>query len=293
LKLKGPFATSQELRWLFRVLTDTLADIRCELSVSCDTGECGVVFVGSVAPRDRVSGDIIIYPSPMCAESGTSSVISLARIAEHLPHRVHFVDNLSLIADLRPRTLLLHEGGLLAMAKPNNPYTQKLHSFVNAGMNLVILAGSGVRGTIDAANALLSPYGIRFSKRRTEQYEVTTLCHDEVPQLSEVRHSRVVSTRLDIEEHELTRNICALYWHDASTIANDDPRIQSLVTVPSHINESYVVATRPSGYVVLVGTGFWGHLACRGWPYENDRFLAQLLLGHSIEDGLQNSSVCD
>jgi hypothetical protein len=43
------------------------------------------------------------------------------------------------------------------------------------------------------------------------------------------------------------------------------------------------MADKKRRYVVAVGKSLWGGLAAVGWPYDNDRFLANLLVGGDAE----------
>lgn len=56
-----------------------------------------------------------------------------------------------------------------------------------------------------------------------------------------------------------------------------------LIKNPADHTECFVAVAKPNGYVVALGKSLWSDLSSVGWPYDNDRLLANLLLGGDAE----------
>ena len=56
-----------------------------------------------------------------------------------------------------------------------------------------------------------------------------------------------------------------------------------LVQNPADPEECFAAVSEPGGYVVAVGNSLWSAFSTVGWPYDNDRFLANPLVGGDAE----------
>jgi hypothetical protein len=62
-----------------------------------------------------------------------------------------------------------------------------------------------------------------------------------------------------------------------------------LVRNPADLGECFAAVASPEGYVVAVGKSLLSRLSGGGWPYDNDRFLANLLVGGDAEAAIAES----
>ena len=63
----------------------------------------------------------------------------------------------------------------------------------------------------------------------------------------------------------------------------DNATARPLVRNPAYPEECFAAVASPGGYVVAVGKSLWSGLSGVGWPYDNDRFLANILVGGNAE----------
>ena len=86
-----------------------------------------------------------------------------------------------------------------------------------------------------------------------------------------------------IAEHPLTQGVKRMHWFRPCPVVCGNATGQPLVRNPADPEECFAAAASPGGYVVAVGKSLWSGLSGVGWPYDNDRFLANILVGGDAE----------
>jgi hypothetical protein len=201
-----------------------------------------------------------------------------------LDFRTHFSAGLRALHDFRPRTVVLHQGGLLRIAGPEaSTDLGRLHALVAAGTNLVVLANDFFVGTVGAANAVLAPYGLRFLESGEDEAGLPR--EERLRRMLEwqQRYGESSSEGQDVCPHPLTAGVRRLYWFRPSPLVCGGPGCVPLARNAAEPSECFAAAARPGGWVAAVGRSLWTSLAAVGWPYDNDRLLANLLLGGDAE----------
>jgi hypothetical protein len=271
------------LFWRFRIATDIVGELGMRLCIECDTGTAVLYCFLHVRDGDPRNGDVVWYDSPFDAAVGYD-FRALARALAHSDFRTHYVKDLASLDTCRPRTILLHQGGLLRTARPEAASArEKLHALVRSGTNLILLADHFFVGTVPAANTVLQPYGIRFLINGADEEGLSRdEAYDRVVSWQQ-RYHEAVSAEEDVCPHPLTAGVKRLYWYRPSPLVCDAPNAVPLARNPAERAEYFAAAARPGGYVVAVGLSLWGALMHVGWPHDNDRLLANLLLGGDAE----------
>ena len=77
----------------------------------------------------------------------------------------------------------------------------------------------------------------------------------------------------------LTRGVRRLYWFRPCPVVCSGGTAAPLVRNPADGSECFAAVAGAGGHVVAVGHSLWGGLAGIGWPYDNDRLFANLLVG--------------
>jgi len=206
----------------------------------------------------------------------------LVRILGALPLRIHCLNSLTELGELRPRTIVLHQGGLLWSKADEIRLLQQLAA---GGVNLVVLADEFYRGTAGAANRVLAPFGLRMKQDGRDD---PTLTREEQTQRMldwQARYDRVPfdAGPEHIASHPLTLGVKRLHWFRPCPVICADSTARPLVINPADGDECFAAVATPGGYVVAVGNSLWSGLSGVGWPFENDRFLANILVGGDAE----------
>jgi hypothetical protein len=283
IKLKGPKKTGQQgLAWDFEVVTDAPGEYYTSVAFECDTGvgRCQISLVLREEPARL--GDLVLCDSPFHCCTTHEPLDGLVRILDALPFRVHHLRSLSEFGDLRPRTVLLHQSGLL-WCKPED--LASLQRLPATGMNLLILADEFFRGTTGAANRVLRPFGLRFKQDGAEEPGLTReeRLQRIVDWQARYEHVPYVAGPDHIAAHPLTAGVKRLHWFRPCPVVCADAAARPLVKNPADVAECFAAVAVPGGYVVALGTSLWFGLSGVGWPYDNDRFLANLLVGGDAE----------
>jgi hypothetical protein len=204
-----------------------------------------------------------------------------------LRFRVHWLDRLADLDGLEPVTLMLHGSGL-TQASPSE--IARLHHRVAGGLNVIVLADEFYKGTTRAANAVLAPFGLGIGQAdalfagaseeeriwRTQNWQ---LRYEWTPFDSQSN---------DVCPHPLTRKVARVHWFRPSPVSYAAATSFPLVKNPHDSSECFAAVAEPKGYVVAVGLSLWSALSAVGWPYDNDRLLANLLAGGDAESGLES-----
>jgi hypothetical protein len=271
------------LFWKFRVATDIVGELGMRLCIECDTGTAVLYCFLDVREGDPRNGDVVWYDSPFDAFAGYD-FRPLARALAHLDFRTHYVEDLASLDAYLPRTVVLHQGGLMRSARPEAVSArEELHTLVRSGTNLILLADDFFAGTVPAANTVLQPYGIRFLISGADEEGLSRdEANDRVVSWQQ-RYHEAVSAGEDVCPHPLMAGVKRLYWYPPSPLVCDAPNAVPLARNPAERAECFAAAARPGGYVVAIGLSLWGSLMHVGWPYGNDRLLANLLVGGDAE----------
>src|SRR5262249_21206183 len=136
------------------------------VSFECDTGvgRCQISY--EVKEGQPGLGDLVLCGSPFNCHTPHEILSSLVRILVALPLRIHCLDSVNALGELRPRTVVLHQSGLLG-CKPND--VEVLQRLAAAGTNIVVLADEFFRGTTGAANGVLAPFGLRMKQDGSDE----------------------------------------------------------------------------------------------------------------------------
>jgi hypothetical protein len=173
--------------------------------------------------------------------------------------------------------VILHGSGLLRLKEDDTEY---LASLVRDGTNLIVFADEFFCGTTAAANRLLCRYDLEMLRDGTDEPGLS-----EEERMKRVvdwqrKYHEAVSTGEDMAQHPLTAGVRKLHWYRPCPVARRGPEAAPLAANPSNPEEeSFAAVSQPNGYVVAVGTSLLTSLAHVGWPYDNDRFLANLIVG--------------
>jgi hypothetical protein len=283
IELKGPMTTGQQgLVWTFQIRTDKPGQFDTSVWFECDTGvgRCSISLeIKEQLPR---LGDLVLCGSPFDCDTTHQSLSSLIRILGALSLRIHCLNAVSEIGELKPRSILLHQSGLLACKQDE---VQVLRGLAGAGVNIIVLADEFYGGTTGAANRVLAPFGLRMKQDGTDEPGLTR----------EERLRRILDWQARYEQipfdagpghisaHPLTQGVKRLHWFRPCPVVCGDERGRPLVKNPADPQECFAAVAEPGGYVVAVGKSLWSGLSGVGWPYDNDRFLANLLVGGDAE----------
>src|SRR5262249_25037931 len=115
LKLEHPTSMDQGLLWSFSIQTDRPGRLFASLRFECDTGVAICPISLDVKEGTPRSGDIVFCSSPFDHQTPYSLLESLVRILSALRARIHCVDSIAEIGQMRARTVVLHQLGLLRL----------------------------------------------------------------------------------------------------------------------------------------------------------------------------------
>ena len=283
IELEGPEDTGKGgLAWDFTIRTDQPGEFLTQIVFECDTGKGFCQISLEIKDGAEAEGDLIWCDSPFDLDTTDESLESLVRILNPLPLRIHCLDSLQLshLAGLHPKTIVLHWFRLLELESKDR---ELLSSLVRGGVNLVVLAGQDFHGTTPAANKVLAPFGLRLMQDGTEESGIT---REERRRRSvdwHERFDRADSGPDEIAMHPLTNGVKRVEWiHPCPVLCTGESAIP-LVKNPADHKECFVAVSQANGYVAVVGMAFWRDLSSVGWPYDNDRLFANLLLGRDAE----------
>jgi hypothetical protein len=283
IELRGPTITGQHgLAWSFSVRTDRPGKYLTSVAFECDSGVGHCQIALDIKEGQPRLGDLVLCGSPFNCHTTHEALESLVRILGALPLRIHCLGALTDLGELRPRTIILHISGLLGCKAKDQDLLQLLGS---AGTNIVVLADEFFRGTTGAANRVLAPFGLRMKQDGTDEPGLT---REETLRRSfdwQTRYEQIPFEVCSehIAAHPLTQGVKRLHWFRPCPVICTNATGQPLVRNPADAAECFAAVAAPGGYVVAVGTSLWSGLSGVGWPYDNDRFLANLLVGGDVE----------
>jgi hypothetical protein len=282
VELKQTHKTGHGLAWTFTVHTDKPGRYLTSVAFECDTGIGHCQISLEVREGRALLGDLVFCDSPFNCYTGHETLTPLVRILGALPLRTHCLSSLTDLGELQPRTIVLHRSGLLR-CKPDD--VDLLRRLAAAGVNLLVLADEFYRGTTGAANRVLAPFGLRMKQDGSEEPGLT---REERLQRTldwQARYERVPfdAGPGDISAHPLTQGVKRLHWDRPCPVVCASESGRPLVRNPAAGGECFAAVAAPGGYVVAVGKSLWCGLSGVGWPYDNDRFLANLLIGGDAE----------
>ena len=158
-----------------------------------------------------------------------------------------------------------------------------MQRLAESGTNIVVLADESSRGTTGAANKLLEPFGLQFLRDGADEPGLSR--EEKLRRTAEWQHrySEAEAGTDDIPPHPLTQKVNRFYLHRPCPVICSGPACTALIRNPADPRECFAAAVQPNGYVVAAGEALWCCLASVGWPYDNDRFLANLIVGGDAE----------
>jgi hypothetical protein len=283
IEFRGPQRTGQQgLAWNFVVRTDKAGHYSTSVAFECDTGVGSCQIALEVKEGQPSLGDLVFCDSPFNCHTTHESLESLVRMLNALPFRFHCLGALADLGELRPRTVLLHQSGLFG-CRPNDQ--DLLRRLVMAGTNLIVLADEFFRGTTGAANKVLAPFGLAMKQDGTAEPGLTR--EEKIRRILEwqARYDQAPfdAGPQDIFAHPLTQGVQRLHWFRHFPAVCASAAAIPLVRNPADAAECFAAVAAPRGYVVAVGKSLWSGLSSVGWPYDNDRFLANILVGGDAE----------
>jgi hypothetical protein len=281
--LKGPKKTGQHgLAWAFKIHADRPGQYLISLAFECDTGVGRCQISLEIKEGPPALGDLVLCDSPFDCNIDHESLSPLVRILGALPLRVHCLDFVAELGDLQPKTIVLHQSGLLK-CRPND--VEVLEQQAIRGTNILVLADEFFRGTTGAANRVLAPFGLQMRQDGADEPGLT----------QEERLRRILDWQARYEQvpfdsgsehifvHPLTQGVMRLHWFQPCPVVCANGAARPLVRNPANAEESFAAVAEPGGHVVAMGTSLWSGLSGVGWPYDNDRFLAKILVGGDAE----------
>jgi hypothetical protein len=291
IQLEGPNKTGQHgLAWTFEVRTDKPGRYLTSVAFECDTGVGCCQISLEIKEGLPGLGDLVLCGSPFDCCTHHFTLSPLVQMLGALPLRVHYLDSMTELGGLQPRTIVLHQTGLLA-CKPDD--VERLARLAAAGVNIVVLADEFFRGTTSAANRVLAPFGLRMKQHGADEPGLTR--EERVQRIfdwqARYEQAPFYAGPEHISAHPLTRGVKRMYWFRPCPVVCADGAGRPLVRSPAGTDECFAAVAARGGYVVAVGTSLWSNLSGAGWPYDNDRFLANLLAGGDAEAALAEPGV--
>lgn len=271
LELGQPSRTAHGLTWSFRIDSASSGFRSASLSFEFDTGTSTVEIRAAIKIGDPRLGDLVICEKPFNGSADFGSVQTLTRFLKGLDFRIHHLDSIDQRLPRRPRTVLLHGSGLIRAARES---LSTINELVQAGTNVIILADKFFLGTADAANKIGEQYGMTLRPGNEGGFRSTR---------DRIRTNERYSERAQVRPHPLTKGVERMYWHRPWPIECMLTGVIPLINDSEDPRMCYVAAAKRRGYVVMVGTSLWHSMTSVGWPFQNDRLLANLLVGGDAE----------
>lgn len=286
LTLDGPTHRDRPgLVWRFVVRTDRPGPLFASLAFDCDAGVGRVQVRLDVADGAPRRGDVVLCGSPFYWGESSESIDSLVRILDALSVRVHCLDGLADLGPVRPRAVLLDGLGLLQGDDGDVAAVERLAA---GGTTVVVLADEFFCGTTAAANRVLAPFGLQMKRRGADEPGLDR--EERVRRIQDwgARYDRapIESGPAEVRPHRLTAGVRRVHWFRPCPVVCTGPASRPLVCSPGADGESFAAVSEQAGCVVAVGKSLWSGLAGVGWPYDNDRLLANLLAGGDAEAGV-------
>jgi hypothetical protein len=283
LELEEPIQDGQRgLVWQFTVRTDRPGPLHTSLRFECDSGvgRCQISLV--IRDGHPALGDLALCTPPFGCSTSHESLRTLTRILDALPLRIHCLESPSALGALQPRVLLLHQSGLLQCTSDDVVFVEQLAS---SGTSVVVLADEFFRGTTSAANRILAPFGLRMKQDGTEEPGITREERSRRVGAWQARYDLAPfnSGAAEVCPHRLTAGVRRVHWFRPCPVECVGPHARPLVHSPTGEGECFAGVSEEKGCVTAVGTSLWALLASVGWPYDNDRFFANLLIGGDAE----------
>ncbi len=97
------------------------------------------------------------------------------------------------------------------------------------------------------------------------------------------RYNRADSGPDEITLHPLTNGVKRVQWFRPCPVLCTGESAVPLIKNPADHKECFAAVSQSNGYIVAVGKSLWSGLSSVGWPYDNDRLLANLILGGDAE----------
>lgn len=281
LELDGPYKTIHSgLAWAFIVKTDEPGQRFVTVGIDCNTGTSSCQISLTLKEGEPDLGDVVLCCSPFHGQSTYTEFEPLLRVLSGLDFRIHCVRAVGDVRDLQPRTLVLHGEGLIEASEEDR---KLLASLVRKGMNLIVLADEFFHGTTSAANKLLAEFDMQLLRDGTDEPGITR--EERLRRIRDwqSRYTEAVCTRGDIVMDPLTEGVRRLHWFRPCPVILTGPGSSPLVRYPCEGDRCLAAVSQPNGRVVAVGKSLLCSLGAVGWPYDNDRFLANLLVGGDAE----------
>jgi len=283
IELRGPRKAGQNgLPWDFTIHANQPDRYLASITIECDNGVATCQISVNIREGIAELGDLVICASPFDCYTSFESISALVRILNALPIRTHCLDSLCEIGDLRPRTVVLHGSGLLVCKATDAAVIERL---VASGVNIILLANEFYHGTPAAANRLMAPFGMQMKQRGSDEPGIGR--DEKLRRITEwarrYDQEPFEASPADIREHILTTGVKKLHWFRPSPVIFMGANAISLVANPKDPNESFAAVAGAPGYVIALGESLLNSFSEIGWPYDNDRFLANLFVGNDAD----------
>jgi hypothetical protein len=156
------------------------------------------------------------------------------------------------------------------------------------GANIVILADEYFQGTTAVANQVLAPFGMQMKRIRDDGGTIGARAKRQHILEWQARYDQnpFECGANEIETHQLTRGVTRLHWwRPCPVICTGSANV--LVRNPANHDEYFAAVAGSEPYIVAVGTSLWSNFADVGWPFNNARFFANLLVGGDAEQAMR------
>jgi hypothetical protein len=293
LMLDGPMLSRRGLLWRYDIHVDQPGPLSASLVVACDSGTARVQVSLDVRSSETLLGDLAICDSPFSYHVPYLHVRSLVRLLGALPFRIRCLESSAEIAggdfdDIK--AIILHQTGLISVDFEQARYFRYL---VDGGVRLVLFADHFYQGTAAAVNRIAGPLGLHMSGQENDLGDMdgSNKRRRMVEWSAQYERSPFVCCGREIAAHPLTNGVRRLMWDRPCPIFCNNALAMPLVRSPIQAQECFCalipnVSNGERGSVVVVGSSLVSSLASVGWPFDNDRLFANLVVGGDAESAL-------
>jgi hypothetical protein len=227
-------------------------------------------------------GDLAFCNSPFDDNTPYWLLKSLVRILNALPIRVHFLNSVWELEKVRPRTALLHQSSLV---NANADHVNLVTGYVEQGMNVAILSDHFYRGTTAAANRILSRFDLQMKDDNPAELSIDSdgLARQIHKWPANLDRTDIISDASTVYPHRLTEGVRRVLWSQPCSVLCTGRLSAPLIRTPNTPDEYFAAMSSSNGCVIAVGNSLWSSLSSVGWPYDNDRLLANIFAADNAE----------
>jgi hypothetical protein len=272
LELRGPICVRPSKLYFFgQIHAVEAGDYATDIIIECDMGVAKVSLAIRLCDPPPNVQDVVISPTPFDANATDEEISAFIRTESALSIRLHVPSRISEIAACSPSTVILWDA---ALVHATNAEMEKAMRVAEAGSTIVFLADTFVHGTTSRANDVLAELGIYYD---AEAGVRRLTCA-----------APVIANERDIHSHALTTGVKRLRFSSGTCCPI---RVQApatpVVGFPGLDAHALIAeAKRQRGAVVAVSTSSLAFLGATGWPFDNSRLMANLLVGGDATSAL-------